>query len=191
MSTETHPHASTWHSNRTLRFAPADVATAPSTHAYACVLARPFAVPPHMHTPVCSCQATHGNAAAAGEDLASYTCGGPGDEQFVEANAAGVAFAIAESFAEVSTFCTAEGDAEARAQGYALAEARAEAIAEGIASIFATTEVCGDCSTALDLFVSVSKTLVVEAVAEAWTEVRTSPLTRPRSSRRSSQTLTH
>lgn len=89
----------------------------------------------------------------------------------VEASAEGVAFAIAESFAEVSTYCSAEGNAEARAEGYALAEARATAIAEGIAAIFVTTDVCGNCSTVIDAFVSVSKEIVAEAVAEAWTEV--------------------
>lgn len=90
----------------------------------------------------------------------------------MEATAEGVAFAIAESFAEVSTYCSAEGNAEARAEGYALAEARASAIAEGIAAIFVTTDVCGNCTSVIDAFVSVSKEIVVEAVAEAWTEVR-------------------
>lgn len=101
-----------------------------------------------------------------------YVCGAGGSEETAAASAQGVAFAIAESIAEVSTYCTAEGDAEARAEGYALAESRATAIADGIATIFASTEVCGDCTTALDAFVAVSRELVVEAVAEAWTEVR-------------------
>lgn len=82
-----------------------------------------------------------------------------------------VAFAIAEAFAEVSTNCRASGNAEIRAQAYAFAEDRAEAVGTAITEIFASADVCDQCTATVSALSQTSKQLVAEAVAEAWTEV--------------------
>lgn len=82
-----------------------------------------------------------------------------------------VAFAIARAFAEVTAQCRAAGNADVRAQAYAFAEAEARAIGEAVSGIFASSEVCGLCTAAIDATSRATQELVALAVAEAWTEV--------------------
>ena len=119
--------------------------------------------------------AWHDDADCAGLDIGNYVCGNQADEPSIvniEAQSEAVAFAIAEAFAEVSANCSANGNAEVRAQGYALAQDRAVAIGEAISEIFASAEVCGQCTAAVSAISSTSQVLVAEALAEAWTDVR-------------------
>lgn len=104
-------------------------------------------------------------------DVGEYVCGSDPVVTDISVQVEKIAFAIAEAFAEVTAFCSAQGNAEVRAQGYAFAEERATAIGDAIADIFATSSACGNCDIAISATSSAAKELVAHAVAEAWTEI--------------------
>lgn len=109
----------------------------------------------------------------AGVDVGTYVCGDTEPDVLnVNVQASGIAIAIAEAFAEISVNCFAQGNAQVRAEAFAQAETRAQALGEAVSEIFARTEACEDCKAAINALVKVSKELIVEAVAEAWYEVR-------------------
>lgn len=111
----------------------------------------------------------------AGLDIGNYVCGEQAEEPTIitiNEQVESVASAIAEAFAEVSADCHASGNAEVRAQGYSFAQDRAEALGSAVSEIFASAEVCGQCSAVVSALSETTQLLVAEAVAEAWTQVR-------------------
>lgn len=114
----------------------------------------------------------------AGLDVGEYVCGGPTAITEINTQVESIAFAIAEAFAEVTAFCSAQGNADVRAEGYAFAQERATAIGDAIADIYATSSVCERCDAAVAATSTAARELVAEAVAEAWTEVRCACCTR-------------
>ena len=124
-----------------------------------------FKLWPSLHT---------GTHSLAGVDIGKYVCGNQAEEPVVinvDKQVEDVAIAVAEAFAEVSTMCTANGNAEVRADAYALAQERATAVGTAIAGIFASGETCKECTAVVSALSETSQELVAEAVAEAWTEV--------------------
>lgn len=109
--------------------------------------------------------------ATAGQDVSRFVCGGDETVDIVD-SAEGLAFVIAEAFASVVAQCETYGSASARAQAFAFAQDRAEAIGEAVAGVWGGIETCDNCQAVAQSFVRVSKFMIAEAVAEAWTEVR-------------------
>ena len=115
----------------------------------------------------------------AGLDIGNYVCGNQADEPLViniDKQVEDVAIAVAEAFAEVSTMCMANGNAEVRAEAYALAQDRATAIGTAVSEIFASAESCNECTAVISALSETSKEIVAEAVAEAWTEASLYPV---------------